>query len=126
MEATRSCVTWFAADALNAETTDLIEGDPPASSVALTWTDGRGLTHMATYRLCGNSLIRDSDGAQTVVARRVLSACFSLSREVLTFNLELDVDAARNAGQETVSFRTYARISGLLEAQTSGAVLATA
>ncbi len=103
----RHVTSWFAGDAMNAESTDLVDGDPPSSSVILTWTDGDDATHTATYNLSGSNLMRDLDGAQITLARRVVSVGFSLSGKVLTLDLEVE---AERGGTESISLQTYLRM----------------
>ena len=85
----RHAGSWFSGDALNAETVDLVGCTSPPSCVKLTWADATTstITHLATYSLSVDNLVRDYDGIQTIVARDVLSADFSLSSKTLTFDL---------------------------------------
>lgn len=103
----RHAASWFAGDALNAEATDLVDGAQPVSSVTLTWTDREGVPHTALYSASGTSLVRDFDGSQIVLARRVVSSQFSLSGRVLTFHLEVEAAGGRTA---TVTLETYLRM----------------
>ena len=102
----RRAGSWFAGDALNAEATDLIDGGGPVTSTALTWTDEAGANHTATYSLSGDNLVREYDGLQLVVARRVVSLGFSQSGKVLTLNL---VVRAEEGGTESSTLETYLR-----------------
>ena len=102
----RHAGSWFAADSFNAQTTDLSDGAPPSGDVTLTWSDPESAPHTSRYHVTGDSLIRTYDGAETVVARRVASAGFSLSANLLTLNLE--VEAA--GGTESMSHRNYFRM----------------
>ena len=101
----RHAGSWFAGDAMNAETV-LIDGVPPGSRVTLTWTDSGSVPHTAIYSLSGSNLLRDLDGMQITLARRVVSADFSLSGKVLTFAMEV---AADRGGTESTSLQTYLR-----------------
>ncbi|MEE9248456.1 MAG: prepilin-type N-terminal cleavage/methylation domain-containing protein [Dehalococcoidia bacterium] len=104
----RHASSWFASDALTAESTDLVDGAPPAEPVTLTWIDDNDVPHTVTYSLVGSSLMRDFDGTQITLARRVVSAGFALSGKVLTFDLEVEAD---RGGTESVSLQTYLRMS---------------
>ena len=100
--------SWFATDSLNAQTTDLADGAPPSGEVTLTWSDAESASHTARYRVTGDSLIRTYDGTDTVVARRVTSATFSLVAGLLI--LDIAVEAA--GGTESMSHRNYLRMLG--------------
>ena len=77
---------WLYLDGERAETTDLIENDPPVSSMVLNWvTDGNA--HTATYTISGTELLRDHNGVVTTVARYVSNADFSISNRLITVNL---------------------------------------
>lgn len=102
----RHAGSWFAGDALNAESTDLVDGGPPVAGATLTWADSSGQAHSATYTLSGADLNRNYDGAQHTIARKVASAGFSLTSGTLTFDLE--VQAGRNA-TKSASIQTFLR-----------------
>lgn len=102
----RQAFTWFARDALNARSTTLLEGAPPAQSVTLIWTDRNGIPHSVTYSLSGGLLMREENGVQNVLARNVVAGGFSLSGGMLTFRLE--VRTPRGIGKEG-SVQTYLR-----------------
>lgn len=103
----RHAASWFAGDALNATATDLVDGAPPAGSVALSWDDASGTGHSALYSVSGSELTRDFDGAQITLARQVVSTAFSLSGKVLTFELTV---VAERGGTETATLNTYLRM----------------
>ncbi|MBI2916721.1 MAG: type II secretion system protein [Chloroflexi bacterium] len=103
----RHAGSWFAGDALNASSTGLVDGAPAVSAVTLTWTDRLGVPHIASYSILEGDLVRNFDGSQTVVARRVESVGFSLSGRVLT--LELTVPAEQG-GTDTTTLTTYLRM----------------
>lgn len=96
----------FAGDAVYAQTTSLVEGAPPVSSVTLDWTDRTGVPHTATYTLSGSILFRQYDGATISVARRVVNAGFSLSGRMLTFDLEVE---AERGGTDSISHQVFLR-----------------
>lgn len=77
---------WLYLDGERAETTDLIENDPPVSSMVLNWvTDG--VSHTATYTISGTELERDHNGVVTTVARYVSNVDFSISNRLITVNM---------------------------------------
>ena len=103
----RHASSWFASDALTVESTDLVDGASPVEPVTLTWNDDNDVPHTVTYSLVGSSLMRDFDGTQITLARRVASAGFALSGRVLTFDLEVEAD---RGGTESMSLQTYLRM----------------
>ena len=103
----RHAGSWFSSDAPNAETIDILDGAPPTEPVTLTWTDDNDVPHTVTYSLVESSLMRDFDGAQITLARRVVSAGFALSGKVLTFDLEVEAD---RGGTESMSLQIYLRM----------------
>ncbi len=102
----RNAQSWFSADALNTETTDLVDGAPAAPAATISWIDDSEVSHTATYAVSSGDLVRDFDGIETTVARRVVSAGFSLAGRTLTFDL---VVKAEQGGTETSSLQTYTR-----------------
>ena len=77
---------WLYLDGERAETTDLIENDPPVSSMVLNWvTDG--VSHTARYTISGTELERDHNGVVTTVARYVSNVDFSISNRLITVNM---------------------------------------
>ncbi len=80
------------ADAMVAQTTDLIDGADPESSVTLTWTDGDGSFHYAHYSLVNAEIRREHDGLTTTVARGSTAARFSRNRQTFTFEFDLQTD----------------------------------
>ena len=85
----RNAQSWFSGDALRTQTVDLIDGDVPSSSVTFTWTFNDAVLRTATYALSGSDLIRDYDGVQTSVARRVVSASFTRNGSLVVMDLEI-------------------------------------
>jgi len=103
----RHGASWFAEDALNAQATDLSDGQAATSSATITWTDYADVSHSAAYTLVGDQLFRNFDGDQIVVARRVVSAGFSRSGS--TLKLTITVDAAQGTIEST-ELEVYARM----------------
>ena len=102
----RHALSWFSVDAMNAQTADLVDQAPPVSSVTLTWVDKEGTSDTAAYSLTAGALLRNLDGAENSVARRVVSVGFSLSGRFLIVDLEVE---AEQGGTESVSLQTYLR-----------------
>ncbi|MBF8268043.1 MAG: hypothetical protein HW388_1551 [Dehalococcoidia bacterium] len=103
----RRAHSWFVGDALNSETTNLVDGAPAADTVTLAWTGSDEVLHTATYRLSESGLVREFDGVETVVARKVVSAAFSLSGKLLTLDLEVETGGE---APESASLKTYLRL----------------
>ena len=99
---TRHAASWFAGDALKAEATDLVDQDPPVDSVILTLASGD-----VTYSRTGDTLTREADGNQNVVAKDVVSTGFAIDGEVLTFTVEV---ATAGGDAETLNLQTYLRM----------------
>ncbi len=102
----RNAGSWFSRDAFNADNTDLVDGALAVSSVTLTWTDADSISHTASYSIVGDRMVRDYDNAQHTIARRVVSAGFSLSGKMLRFDLEIN---ASRGGTESSSQDVYLR-----------------
>ena len=98
--------SWFAGDALNAETV-VISGTPEAPTVTISWVDSSDVFHSSIYSLDGDTLIRDDDGIVTPVAKSVVSADFSLSGRVLTLDLTVN---SGNGGTTLMTLKTYLRV----------------
>ena len=98
--------SWFAGDALNAETV-VISGTPEAPTVTISWVDSSDVFHSSIYSLDGDTLIRDDDGIVTPVAKSVVSADFSLSGRVLTLDLTVN---SGNGGTTLMTLKTYFRV----------------
>ena len=98
--------SWFAGDALNAETV-VIAGTPEAPTVTISWVDSSDVFHSSIYRLDGDTLTRNDDGIVTQVAKGVVSAEFSLSGRVLTLDLTVN---SGNGGTTPLTLQTYLRV----------------
>ena len=98
--------SWFAGDALNAETV-VISGTPEAPTVTISWVDSSDVFHSSIYSLDGDTLIRDDDGIVTPVAKSVVSADFSLSGRFLTLDLTVN---SGNGGTTLMTLKTYLRV----------------
>ncbi len=103
----RKAGTWFAGDAVNAETTDLIDAAAPVSSVTLSWTDRHGVPKTVLYQIAGGTLTRTEASIQTTVARGVVSGGFQLSGKLVM--LDIGVQGA-SGGTENAVLQTYLRM----------------
>ena len=99
---TRHAASWFAGDALKTTATNLVDQDPPVDSVILTLDSGD-----VTYSRTGDTLTREADGNQNIIAQEVVSNGFSLDGEVLTFTVEV---AAVGGNIETLNLQSYLRM----------------
>ena len=102
--------SWFAGDALNAETV-VIAGTAQAPVVTISWVDNSDpnnlVFHSSIYSLDGDTLTRNDDGIVTPVAKGVVSAEFSLSGRVLTLNMTVN---SGNGGTTLMTLQTYLRV----------------
>ena len=105
----------FARDALNTASTTLTDLASATTTVALQWEDVNGTTTVATYTLTGTTTpkqlvrtlsINGSQVGQTQVARNVVSATFSRSGKLVSFDLTVKVG---DSATTTRSLDTYLR-----------------
>ncbi len=78
------------ADAMVAQTTDLVDGAAPKASATLTWTDDDESFHYAHYAVVDGKLLREHGGLTTTVAKRVVAARFSRVGKTLIFAIDLE------------------------------------
>ncbi len=78
------------ADAMVAQTTDLVDGAAPKPSATLTWTDDDQSFNYAHYAVVNGELFREHDGATTTVAKGVVAARFSRVGKALIFAIDLE------------------------------------
>ena len=84
------------ADAMVAQTTDLVDGAAPKPSATLTWTDDDESFHYAHYTVVDGEALREHDGSTTTVATGVVAARFSRVGKTLIFAIDLEsVDGAQ-------------------------------
>ncbi len=103
----RHATSWFSRDALNAQTSDLVDGAQPVSSTTITWTDQDDAPHDSIYSLVGDRLVRNYDGDPITVADKVVSVGFSRSVNTLIFTLTVN---AERDGTESSELSIYARM----------------
>jgi hypothetical protein len=102
----RHATSYFAGDALGAQTINLLDGAPAATSATLTWTTKDGTTHTAIYQLSGDNLVRELDGVEKILAPRVVQVSFARTGQVVNFAMEVE---AERGGTETINLQTYLR-----------------
>lgn len=102
----RRASAYVARDAVNTETTSLLNDATPVGTLTLSWTGADGGPHTASYSLAGDSLVRTFDGAPLVVARRVTAVEFSRSGRLLTFAIEVQ---AGEGSSESITARMLMR-----------------
>ena len=93
------------ADAMVAQTTDLLDGGPPMPSATLTWTDDDESFHYAHYAVVDGEVLREHDGLTTTVAKRVVAARFSRVGKTLIFAIDLE----SAGGVQTKRIEVFAR-----------------
>ncbi len=93
------------ADAMVAQTTDLVDGAAPKPSATLTWTDGDEGFHYAHYTVVDGEVLREHDGSTTTVARSVVAARFSRVGKTLIFAIDLE----SADGAQTTRIEVFAR-----------------
>ena len=102
--------SWFAGDALNAETV-VFGGTALAPTVTLSWVDSSDpnnlVFHSSVYGLNDGTLTRNDDGIVTTLADDVDSAEFSLSGRMLTLNMTVN---SGNGGIRSMTLQTYLRV----------------
>lgn len=97
---------WIYLDGEKAETTNLVNNDPPVSSMTLTWSS-EGTPHTATYTFSNTELIRNHNGVETTVARYLSGADFAISDELITINM---TSAPGNGGvSKEVTYNVWVR-----------------
>jgi prepilin-type N-terminal cleavage/methylation domain-containing protein len=96
----RHAISWFSRDAPRAETTNLVDGAAPASSVVMDWRDVGGGSHITAYTLVEDRLVRSFDDAETTVASNVTSAEFSRSGKRLRIALVVSTPAGSSIQQD--------------------------
>ena len=93
------------ADAMVAQTTDLVDGAAPRPSATLTWTDDDQSFHYAHYAVVDGEVLREHNGLTTRVARGVVAARFSRVGKTLIFAIDLE----SADGVQTTRIEVYAR-----------------
>ncbi len=93
------------ADAMVAQTTDLVDGAAPKPLATLTWTDYDESFHYAHYAVVDGELLREQDGVTTTVAKRVVAVRFSRVGKTLIFAIDLE----SADGTQTKRIEVFAR-----------------
>jgi hypothetical protein len=95
-----------------AQSTDLVDGAAPVSSMTLSWTDWSqdgGVPHSVTYGLSGTELLRTYDGQTLTVGHYVTSVGFSLSGQALFVTITSE---GRTGVSNTKTYRVNLRPTG--------------
>lgn len=108
-EQLRNAADWFFKDATNANSTDLVDGAAPVSTVLLHSTDANGIPHTTTYSLNVTRLVRTYDGSSLTVAQNVVSAAFSLSGRSVFATLQIP---GAHGAVRSLSMESYMRMAG--------------
>lgn len=82
---------WLYTDGEVAESTNLIDNDPPTNTMSFSWNDGEA--HTSTYYLSGTELQRDHNGNVITIARSISDAMFSISNQLITIELTSSPDS---------------------------------
>ena len=105
----------FAGDALNAEDAKDSLGvrvgclpSESSSTVSLSWSDTADGPHSAAYRISEGSLIRNFDGNEKALARRVVANSMQVSLCQRLLTMDMQVQAGRGA-VEDLHLETYMR-----------------
>lgn len=108
----RHATSYFAGDALHAQSTDLVDGAPLAPCAdgvpcaELGWTDAAGIPHLAIYSLDANQLTRNFDGATNVIAPKVAEVSFTRTGSVVSFSMRVE---AQRGGFDNINLTAYLR-----------------
>jgi len=103
---------WLTRDGARAESTSLVEGAPPVSSIILNWTDD-GQPKSCAYSLFGTDLTRYADGGYpngtaTIVARNISHVEFSMSQGVIIVSITSSPDGRWGVEKE-ITYRISRR-----------------
>jgi Tfp pilus assembly protein FimT len=85
--------SWLTRDLANAQTTNLVDGNPPINTLSASWIDETGWstpgqeTHSASYSLSGTSLQRNYDGVTHTIANNVEGISFSRDGDFITISI---------------------------------------
>jgi len=103
----RHAGSWFASDASNASSSNLLDGGPAQNSLTLGWTGSEGTLNSVSYNLVGNTLVRTANGQPLELARHVTQVSFHLSEGALYFQMSV---AGRQSIEKSSQLQTYARL----------------
>jgi VCBS repeat-containing protein len=100
----RRAGSWISVDTTNAESTSLTDGGVATSTLTMNWADSGGGLHEVTYSVNGTSLIRNLDGEEFTIARRVESAEYSRVGSLLKFDLAIQTYESANVARTLQMF----------------------
>ena len=109
----RHAGSWFSGDALNAQSAVDENGDPldctsAANSVTLSWTGSDGVSHISTYQVAGDSLVREYDGSVNTIAEHVVANSVGFLHCGNLLTMELEIEAEPGSTKKSVLW-TYLR-----------------
>lgn len=85
---------WLTRDMTLAQTTSLIDAEPPTSNISMIWSDltawagdEGAVQNSANYTLSGTQLLRVYNGGTTIVGRYLTNAGFSVDGKMFTVTL---------------------------------------
>ena len=121
--------SWFAGDALNAETV-VFGGTLKEPTVTLTWVEIVNdnpltlYTHQQKYSLDGDRLVRTYEGVDTTVAKDVDSAEFSLMGNMLKLEMKNQLRKRQHYANDSKNlFEGFATMTSLLKGQQGVAMI---
>lgn len=82
--------TWIVHDIPMAQSSNLVDGDAPASFASFTWTSyfgAQSTSHALSYAVTDETLERTLDGVTTTIGRNIASAAFSRSGQMVTVTI---------------------------------------
>ncbi len=100
---------WISQDGMMAESTGLVEGDPPVDHVTLMWIERyefANIPHSSSYYLSDTRLCREYDGTVSTVARNISGIEFSRTGNLITVTVSCAPGFWVSDGTGTVS-RSY-------------------
>ena len=101
---------WLVLDGKRAETTGLVDQDPPAEGITWSWISEEQ-AHTSRYFLSGRKLKRDHNGTVTTVAHHVSAIGFSLNGEMIEISMRSTPQGRWSISKES-TFQIWLRPSG--------------
>ena len=111
--------SWFNRDLSQAQTTDVVDGNPPVNSMRVDWVDLTGWattgaeSHYVEYDIVSGTtnLKREQDGSSGIVARYVSNIEFSRSGNLIT----VSITSTFGGGVEKLNYFVTPRTDGALQ-----------
>ena len=101
---------WLSEDGWMAEITNLVDGADPVDHLTLNWIERYDFTeipHCSSYYLSGTQLLRDYDGAVSIVARKISNIEFFQVGSLITVSIDC---SPRWAGDSAKTIQKIYRI----------------